>query len=146
MVVIKCSTDIIISTDIIDFDYVSAAVDVYWSDCRGLSLICRLCHMSDIQRWQFANVARHTILVWKIIWFFFTIRSHIMPFWWSRHICNSWLTRGIYMQAHAVAACCMRITVTLGSVVAALLKFLCITLCDAWEDKNLFCKCIQYEE
>ena len=36
---------------LIDFD-VSAAVDGFWSGCRGLSLICRLCHKSDIQSWH----------------------------------------------------------------------------------------------
>ena len=34
---------------LIDFDDVSAAVDGFWSGCRGLSLICRLCHKSYIQ-------------------------------------------------------------------------------------------------
>ena len=34
---------------LIDFDDVSAAVDGFWGGCRGLSLICRLCRMSDIQ-------------------------------------------------------------------------------------------------
>ena len=38
--------------EFIDFDDVSAAVDGFWSGCRGLSLICRLCHMSDIQNWN----------------------------------------------------------------------------------------------
>ena len=33
---------------LIDFDDVSAAVVGFWSGCRGLSLICRLYHMSDI--------------------------------------------------------------------------------------------------
>ena len=37
---------------LIDFDDVSAAVDGFWSGCRGLSLICRLCHKSDIQSWH----------------------------------------------------------------------------------------------
>ena len=46
MLVSKCGGGLI------DFDDVSAAVDGFWSGCRGLSLIYRLCHMSDIQSWH----------------------------------------------------------------------------------------------
>ena len=34
---------------LIDFNDVSAAVDVLWGGCRGLSLICRLCHTPNMQ-------------------------------------------------------------------------------------------------
>ena len=43
---------------LINFDDVSAAVDGFWSGCRGLSLICRLYHIHDIQSWHLL----HTIL------------------------------------------------------------------------------------
>ena len=55
-VVVICNTDKEIPLNggggLIDFDDVSAAVDGFWSGCRGLSLIYRLCHMSDIQSWH----------------------------------------------------------------------------------------------
>ena len=35
---------------LVDFDDVSVVVvDGFWSGCRGLSLICRLCHKSGMQ-------------------------------------------------------------------------------------------------
>ena len=37
---------------LIDFDDVSAVVYGFWSGCRGLSLICRLYHIHDIQSWH----------------------------------------------------------------------------------------------